>query len=65
METYTRKQIEAGAGRHTNGRTTIIQKGESDVFATEKSEAGWIVAPGWHVAGSASKTGKVEWCDVR
>jgi hypothetical protein len=64
MDTYTREQIEAGCGRYTDRRTTVIQQDSEDVFRTEPADSGWRVAPGWHVAGSMGITTDVEWCDL-
>lgn len=62
----TRQQIEAGEGRYSRGGTTILQHGNEDVFDTApQGDPGWVNRPGWHIAGSASRHGKVEWCDLR
>lgn len=61
---YTRQQIEDGEGRYARGKTCIVQKGSKDVFETHPASSSWKIAPGWHIAGSASPSGKIEWCDL-
>ncbi len=61
---YTKEQIERGEGRMTAGRTTILQRGNENVFDTAPSKSGWEVRRGWHIAGSAG-SGNLEWCDLR
>ena len=62
--TYTRAQIEAGKGRYTNSATTVIQRGEENVFQTQPAVDGWRVGHGWHIAGGMGKTTPVEWVDL-
>ncbi len=61
----TRQELEAGNGRYTQGKTTILQFGSDDRFETEKAGSGWVVRQGWHIAGSCGKTGEIKWCDLR
>lgn len=62
---YTREQIETGQGRYNNRGTTILQKGDEDIFETAPRESGWICGPGFHVAGYMKADGEVVWCDLR
>ena len=58
----TRKEIENGEGRYTEGRTIVLQHGADDLFDTAQKSDG--VKPGWHIAGWSEPGKQVEWVDL-